>query len=686
MPSLLKFPHEPVARFRWLSAAFAILFAYGNVLVFALYTAPTTTARVVAMVGGALLGTWWLYGYSRGGFPTIGWLVDLVLVSSITAYSPMPGHAIGPFYAGVQLRALYVSRRELPLLALTYGLARVATAVLVPGEDSFFASTTTTAFQVVVLVIIAVTLHIFVSAVERRSVIERQLERSEERYRLVASAMRDVVYDWNPTTTTVEWTRSMANVFGFSPAAIQPDLDWWLTRVHPDDVDELHRAVRAALTNPTVNFTTVQYRVRRADESYAYASASVVIQRGADGKASRVIGAIRDVTTEQRLEDQLRESQKMEAVGKLAGGVAHDFNNLLTVVGGHAFMLGRLMPESSSTERHLQGITKAVDRAASLTKQLLAFSRRQILTPAVLDLNGIVDDVMLMMQPLLGPGIGVERQLDPLLCSVFADAGQIAQVLVNLTLNARDAMPGGGTLTVITENARAEDVAALAPTEAGYVRLTVHDTGVGMDAATLARVFDPFFTTKPLGQGTGLGLATVYGIVKQSAGDIRAVSAPGAGSSFTLYLPAVHREVTPPELRVSPSRGLNLNGAPQVLLVEDDDGVRDFAQSVLQRAGYDVRSATNGVDALHQVGDRHDAIDLIVTDVVMPQMSGPEFVAQFRQRRPDAVVLFITGFTEDARMLAEIASSGARLLVKPFTADELEQAVGNLVGAPEQTV
>ena len=683
MPRSLTFPHEPLARFRLLSAVLASLFAIGNIVLFSIYTSMPAHVRIWSAVAAALLLVWWIGGYRRGRFPVAGWIVDLVLVFAVTLYSPMPGRAIGVFYGGVQLRALYVSRRELPLLILSYAIARVATVAFVPGPDAAGTLWASTALQIVALAVIATILHLFVSAIEHRGDIERKLERSEERYRLVAGALRDVVYDWNPLTAKVEWTESMQHVFGFAPDAVGTELDWWLARVHPDDVDQLRRAVHEALDDRSVSIEMLQYRVRRADESYAHVSASVIIQRATDGAPARVIGAIRDITTERRLEDQLRESQKMEAVGKLAGGVAHDFNNLLTVIGGHAYMLGRAVPRESDAAKHLHGITSATDRAASLTKQLLAFSRRQILTPAVLDLNGIIEDVMLMMQPLLGEHIELVRRLDPLLYPVYADAGQIAQVLVNLALNARDAMPDGGTLTIATENTRVEprpnDAAALALATGDYVRVTVSDTGIGMNAATLARVFDPFFTTKPVGQGTGLGLATVYGIVKQSSGDIRVESAPDAGASFSIYLPAIEHEIELSEPRVSPSRGVAANRAREIMLVEDDDGVRDFAQTVLQRAGYEVRSAVNGADALNRVSDRPEAIDLIVTDVVMPQMSGPEFVRQFRRRRPDVAVLFITGYTDDSQMLAEVARSGARLLVKPFTANELENAVANLL-------
>jgi CheY-like chemotaxis protein len=381
----------------------------------------------------------------------------------------------------------------------------------------------------------------------------------------------------------------------------------------------------------------------------------------------------------------------MEAIGQLAGGVAHDFNNLLTVIGGHVFMLDRSIPGTAVTDKHLGGITRAADRAAALTKQLLAFSRKQILTPSVLNLNAVVEDALQMMRPVIGEHIQIITQFESTLAPVFADAGQLTQVLVNLALNARDAMPRGGQLTIATENAvlepRAEDADA-PPLPAGeYVRLTVCDNGMGMDAVTLARAFEPFFTTKPQGQGSGLGLATVYGIIKQSFGDIQASSTLGAGSTFTILLPVVHRPVELPGVRsTTVDAGEHDSGKQRsLLLVEDDDGVREFAQEVLSRAGYRVQAARNGIDALEQTRANDLAIDVLVTDVVMPEMGGRELAQHLRRRRPDLPILYITGYTDDARMLGELYSTEARLLEKPFTASALEMAVEEVAEGSSRT-
>jgi PAS domain S-box-containing protein len=691
MPRFLTIPHEPLARFRLLSMGFAVIIAFLNFGMFVFSSSIAQPLRWEAAAAAGLLGVWWIYGYRRGGFPAAGWLVDMVLVPVVAIASPMPLRAVGLFYAGIQFRALYVSRRELALLPLSYGLARLASIAIVPDDQTFAALSGTSFVQVLGLTVIALTLHLFVEATERHSAIERALKHSDERYRLVAGAMHDVVYDWDVATSKIEWTESMHHVFGFTQQTVGTEVMWWLARVHPRDRERLEHSVAAVLGDPSVVVETVQYRVRRADESYAHVSWTMIVQRAASGAAERVIGSIRDITSEQQLEEQLRQSQKMEAIGQLAGGVAHDFNNLLTVIGGHVFMLERSVPGTAVTDKHLGGITRAADRAAALTKQLLAFSRKQILTPTVLNLNSVVDDVLQMMRPVIPENIRIVPRLDPLLSPVFADAGQLGQVLVNLALNARDAMPNGGTLTIETANATLQprsDDAAATPLPAGdYVQLTMRDDGAGMDTETLARAFDPFFTTKSQGQGSGLGLATVYGIVKQSFGDIQASSTPGAGATFTVFLPIATRPIELPDMRPSAPETGERRATRQrsVLLVEDDDGVREFAQEVLSRAGYLVQSARNGVDALDQTGAQDLTIDLVVTDVVMPEMGGRELAQHLRRRRPNLPVLYITGYTDDTRMVGELYATDARLLEKPFTASALEQAVDEVSEAGERS-
>jgi PAS domain S-box-containing protein len=699
---LPRIPQQPLARFRLLSVGFAAGLAFLNAGLFAVDPRFSTLVRWEEVAAAMLLGTWWLYVYVRGGSPIVGWLVDMGLVLVVAVLSPMPADAIGLFFAGIQFRGLITPRRQLPVLIASYGTARVMSTMIwyAHGSLTYGPLSTSSIVSVLGLTLIAVSLSLFAEATERHDAAARELARSDERYRLIARATRDVVYDWHVASGRIEWTESMHAVFGYAPDQVG-DGAWWLDRVHPDDRDALQRSVEAVAADPAVSVGTVHYRVRRADGRYAHVSGSMIVQRAPDGTAERVIGSIRDVTSEHLLEERLRRAQKMEAVGQLAGGVAHDFNNLLTVIGGHVYMLEVKRGESLKERdllaaKHLAGITRAADRAAALTRQLLAFGRKQLLTPTIVELNAVVDDVLQMMRPAIGERITIVTRLEPALWPVYADAGQLGQVLVNLALNARDAMPSpsGGTLTIETANttiedsvdARSADTTSAPLSPGDYVRLTVRDTGTGMDTTTLARAFEPFFTTKPHGQGTGLGLATVYGIVKQSFGDIQIDSVPGSGSSLTIHLPVApveRRRVKGSSDAADDSAKAWTDITPTfghrgVLLVEDDDGIRQFAMEVLTRAGFSVLTARGGVEAIEQMRRYEDSIDIVVTDIVMPEMGGRELIEQLRERRRDLAVLYITGYTDDAGMLDELKATDARLLEKPFTAGALAEAVAGL--------
>jgi PAS domain S-box-containing protein len=635
----------------------------------------------VATTGAFLVAAWWAYGYRRGSFPAIGFVLEPALLIIAAGLLPLPMRGLGLFYAGLQLRALYVSRRELPLLILGYEIGRIA-SVFIVGLDDFFGPPALT-LQLVALAVIAVTLHLFVSALNRQARVEQELKRSDERYRLLAAATRDVFYDLDIVTGAIEWSESMQSVFGHPAADAERSRNWFTECVHPDDRDGFQEAIDNFFANPDGALDTHRYRFRRGDGSYAYVVSNALMKRGPDGAPSRVMGAVRDITVEHQLAEQLRQSQKMEAVGQLAGGVAHDFNNLLTVIGGHVYMLEQKLEHSAATEKHLRGITVTAERAAALTKQLLAFSRKQLLKPTVLNANVVVDDVIQMIRPVIGEHVQITTELDPLLLPVLADAGQLSQVLVNLALNSRDAMPRGGTLTIATRNAHlasGDEEAVTASLQPGdYVRIVVRDTGIGMDKATLARAFEPFFTTKPPGSGTGLGLATVYGIVKQSLGDIRAVSTPGEGATLTVLLPAARRsaEMRPSRAHLATDEVDSVSGR-HVLLVEDDDGVREFAREVLSSVGYVVHEARNGADGLDMARRGLTNLDLVVTDVVMPRMGGREMVDHLRRERPDLRVLYMTGYTDDSRMLGELRGTDARLLEKPFSARALTNAVADV--------
>jgi signal transduction histidine kinase len=374
-----------------------------------------------------------------------------------------------------------------------------------------------------------------------------------------------------------------------------------------------------------------------------------------------------------RLGRQLAQAQKMEAIGQLAGGVAHDFNNLLTVITGFSDMALSRPGVSGELEGDLREIRGAAQRAAELTRQLLAFSRRQIIAPRVLVLNGIVQGAEKLLRRLIGEDVELRTVLDPALGHVKADPGQVEQVIVNLAVNARDAMPNGGKLTIETANVELDEAygklhASVIP--GPHVLLAVSDTGCGMDAAVIAHLFEPFFTTKAPGKGTGLGLATVYGIVKQSGGHVWVYSEPGRGSTFKVYLPRVDLAPDNPPSPEPRARG----GSEVVLVVEDDESVRRLACAVLERNGYTTLQASDGVAAL-EVSARNPRIDLVITDVVMPQMGGPEVAEKLRQQRPHLKVLFFSGYTSNAIVHHGILDRGLSFLQKPFTPESLARTV-----------
>jgi two-component system, cell cycle sensor histidine kinase and response regulator CckA len=393
------------------------------------------------------------------------------------------------------------------------------------------------------------------------------------------------------------------------------------------------------------------------------------------------LAVLMDVTERRRLEEQLRQAQKMEAVGMLAGGIAHDFNNLLTIITGYSQLIFNGLPAGDPNRHSAEQIVKAGERAAELTRQLLAFSRRQVLQPKVLDLNLLVKTLGTMLRRLIGEHIDLRLVLSPDLSRVSASPGQLEQVLMNLVVNARDAMPEGGTLTIQTENANLKETPAGQPlaVKAGpHVVLSVSDTGHGMDAATRARLFEPFFTTKNAGKGTGLGLSTVFGIVKQSGGSLDVWSEPGKGTTMRIYLPAIDQPLAT-ETEVVKRSGAR--GHETILVVEDDEMVRRLVRQTLEQEGYRLMDAPEPLEARRMADAFKGPIQLLITDVVMPNSSGRELAAHIIHRRPETKVLYMSGYADLAIVNRGADQGSIAFLQKPFTPATLTQQVREVLGS-----
>jgi two-component system cell cycle sensor histidine kinase/response regulator CckA len=496
---------------------------------------------------------------------------------------------------------------------------------------------------------------------------------NEQRLQLAAivESSEDAIIGCSLAGHVTIWNRGAERLFGYSADEVigevtttNPRLDW------PDELKALKRVRKGEYVPP---FETVR---RRKDGKEVHVSVSISPIREPDG---RIVGAsliCRDVSERKRLERQVLHSQKMEAIGQLAGGMAHDFNNLLTIINGYSeLLLSRLGP-SDPMRQLLSEINRAGERAGGLTRQLLAFSRQQVLEPKVLDLNAVVSDTEKMLRRLIGEDIILTYVPSPSAERVKVDPGQLEQILMNLAVNARDAMPQGGRITIETRSVTLDELYAQSHPDARpgeYAMLAVSDTGCGMDDATKTHIFEPFFTTKGPGKGTGLGLATVYGIVKQSGGCIEVYSERGRGTTFKIYFPLVQEPVSP---------GKSFRGLPQlphgsetVLLVEDEDAVRSLARHVLRSCGYTVLEADDGQRAVQLVEDHRGPIDLVVSDVVMPYLGGRQLVERLSALRPGLKVLFMSGYTDDAVVRHGVLTTDYAFLQKPFTPPILAQKV-----------
>jgi PAS domain S-box-containing protein len=492
---------------------------------------------------------------------------------------------------------------------------------------------------------------------------------SEQKYHTLMEGANDAIFLLDSTGKVLEANHRAEELLGQTRMSIQGrPFDEMMP---PAERDGEREAFRQLLVSGNVRADNVRFCRANGELVNIDWSASLVT---VDGQ-QLVFVIVRDATERTRLEEKLRQAQKMEAVGRLAGGVAHDFNNLLTVINGYSELIQAQLSRDHPARALIAEVTKAGDRAATLTRRLLAFSRQQVIAPRVLDLNEVVADTEKMLRRLIGEDIELTTTPGADLGHIKADPGQVEQIIVNLAVNARDAMPTGGKLTLATWNAEngengAQPAAKVQPTR--YVILAVMDTGCGMDAATQAHLFEPFFTTKQMGKGTGLGLATVDGIVKQMGGFIEVDSGVGQGTVFRIFLPRVDEPVTG---KSSPTLGFELTGTETILLVEDQGAVRELATQALRLCGYTVLEADNAHAAL-AINARHTApIHLLVTDVVMPGMSGRELAARLTILRPEMKVLYLSGYTNDAVVQRGVLHEEAHFLQKPFTGTILARTV-----------
>lgn len=506
------------------------------------------------------------------------------------------------------------------------------------------------------------------------------LRTAEERMRFALQNTDVGIWDLDYTTGVLQWSETLEAHYGLKPGTFAGTFEAFVERIHPDDresvLDAIGKAVKAGSDFSIMN------RTIWPDGTVRWLSGAGRIHLDGHGNPVRGVGISLDVTERRRLEEQYQQAQKMEAVGRLAGGVAHDFNNLLTVILGYCELLLADLKPGDPHQPDIAEIQRAGARAGALTRQLLTFSRKQIIEPALLDLNKVVGDLQSMLGRLIGEDVRVLLNLLPDLALVTADSAQVEQIVMNLAVNARDAMPTGGTLTIETANVELdEDYARMhqGVKPGFYVVLTVTDTGTGMTPQVQARLFEPFFTTKEPGKGTGLGMATVYGIVTRFGGTIGVYSEVGRGTSFKVYFPradAAEMLVEAPTPATQPRAGTHT-----VLVVEDEEGLRVLAKRLLQRQGYTVLVAADADEAI-RLFEQNASIDVLLTDVVMPGASGPDLTRQLVEQRPALKVIYMSGYTEEAIVQHGVLKPGIAFLHKPFTSETLGRKIREVLDAP----
>ena len=508
--------------------------------------------------------------------------------------------------------------------------------------------------------------------------VELEFRAIKERFDFLSKATNDAVWDLELATGMLQWNTNLQVIFGYDPSGPVNSMEFWADCIHPDDQAPTLDSFNEAL-NTGINPWTAEYRFRKADGSYAWVYDRGYMLRGVDGNVVRAVGAMMDISRTKeaadqlaRSQDMLRQAQKMESLGQMAGGVAHDFNNILTVIEGHAELLKREFLTADGQES-INEIIASVQRASGLTRQLLTFSRKNIVNPEVLDLNEVIHSLGKMLARILGEHIALEIATGAPPPHVRADRGMVEQIVMNLAINARDAMPEGGRLVIASATGKLPPTVVPNSSTGHWAILKVRDTGCGIPKENMPKIFEPFFTTKDVGKGTGLGLATVYGIVQQHSGHIQVQSSPGEGAAFSIYLPLAARETQAP----APVRPRHIShGSETILVVEDEPALLNLATAILQRFGYKVLQAPSGVQALKVWQEHKDQIHLVLTDMVMPErISGRSLGTALLEQNPGLKIIYTSGYSQEMIDNDFVSRSGGYFLPKPYTPEQLLSSI-----------
>jgi PAS domain S-box-containing protein len=504
---------------------------------------------------------------------------------------------------------------------------------------------------------------------------EEALRRSEERYRDLVENALDIIYTHDLDGRYTSINSAVERITGYT---IDESLTMQITdSVAPEQIEKAKEMIGAKLAGKEVTAYELEIIAKDGRRVPVEVNTRIIYEKG---EPVGVQGIARDITERKHLEEQLRQSQKLESIGRLAGGIAHDFNNMLTAINGYSELTLRQIPDDSPIRSNIEEIKKAGERSAMLTGQLLAFSRRQVLRLEDFKINDVINDTSNLLKRMIGDDVELVTVLKPTAGTIRFDRGQLSQILMNLAVNARDAMPDGGKLTIETSNvfidpAYTSNHIGILP--GAYVMLTVTDSGVGMTPEVQAQIYEPFFTTKGIGKGTGLGLATVYGIIKQSGGGIFVYSEVDRGTTFKIYIPRAVEAGA--EVGTEGTEQRLPMGTETILLAEDNDVVRELSRQVLETCGYTVLEAIDGVEALAVLEIRGDEIDLVITDVIMPRIGGRELAEKIGEMRPDMPILFSSGFTDDAVVRHGELDTNTNFIQKPFNVDDVARKVRNLL-------